>query len=138
MIETQYIHVDTKPDTDIVNITEMVCKIIDKSKITHGIVVIFVPGSTAAISTIEYEKNLINDVKQALNRIVPYNIEYEHHKTWGDDNGASHVRATLNTPSLVVPFVDKRLILGTWQQIVLMDFDTKHRTRKIVLQIIGE
>jgi secondary thiamine-phosphate synthase enzyme len=138
MVETQQIRVNTRANTDLVDITSAVSKAIQRSKIKDGIVVIFIPGSTASISTIEYEPNLIKDVDRALERLAPSDIEYEHHKTWGDENGVSHVRATLQGPSLTVPFKGSELLLGTWQQIVLMDFDTRARDRKIILQIIGD
>lgn len=138
MIETKTISVSTQADTDLIDITNLVSEAIEKSKINNGIVTIFVPGSTASVSTIEYEPNLIKDVKQAVERIVPSNIEYEHHKTWGDDNGKSHVRATLMGPGLTIPFKNKKLMLGTWQQITLIDFDTRSRKREIILQILGE
>jgi secondary thiamine-phosphate synthase enzyme len=138
MVETQKIRVKTKAGTDLVNITDLVAGAVDGSKIKNGVVVIFIPGSTASVSTIEYEPNLIRDVKDALERIVPSDIEYAHHKTWGDDNGVAHVRATFQGPGITVPFTNKRLMLGTWQQIVLMDFDTRSRDREIILQIIGD
>ncbi len=138
MTTTEKIRVKTKAGTDIVDITKLVSKRIEGSKIKDGIVVIFVPGSTASISTIEYEPNLIKDVKDALERIVSSDIEYEHHKTWGDDNGVGHVRATFQGPGITVPFTERRLMLGTWQQIVLMDFDTRPRDREIILQIMGD
>ena len=96
-------------------------------------------GSTASITTIEYEPGLVNyDINEALEKVAPQNGHYEHEKTWHDDNGHAHVRASLLGPSLVVPFVDGQLTLGTWQQIVLIDFDTRSRTRKIICQLIGE
>ncbi|MBU0600028.1 secondary thiamine-phosphate synthase enzyme YjbQ [bacterium] len=138
MVKTERISVKTRAGTDLVNITSLVSKVISDGKIKDGIVVIFVSGSTASVSTIEYEPNLIKDVNQTLEMIANSHLEYEHHKTWGDDNGASHVRATLLGPSLTVPFTNKSLLLGSWQQIILMDFDTKSRNREIILQIIGE
>jgi len=138
MVETKRFKVKTKAGTDLVNITDLVSEAIAGAKIKDGVVVIFVPGSTASISTIEYEPNLVGDVNNALERIIPSDIEYEHHKTWGDYNGVSHVRATLNGPGITVPFADRRLMLGTWQQIVLMDFDTRARDREIILQIMGD
>lgn len=137
-VETYKETIKTKEETDIVDITQLVSEKIEKSKMENGIVTIFVPGSTASISTIEYEPNLIKDVKNALERIAPSDIEYEHHKTWGDKNGKSHVRATLMGPSLTVPFKDKKLLLGTWQQIVLLDFDVPARQREIIIQLLGE
>lgn len=138
MIETKRLVFRTKSGTDIVNITNEVSEEIKKSKINSGIVSVFVTGSTASVSTIEYEPNLIKDVKRALERIAPEGEDYEHHRTWGDDNGSAHVRATLMKPGITIPFKDKKLFLGTWQQIALMDFDTSDREREIVLQIIGD
>jgi len=111
---------------------------VKESGIRNGTATVFVPGSTASVTTIEYEPNLIKDVKKALDRLAPYGKDYEHHKTWGDDNGASHVRAALMGPGITVPFEKGKLLLGTWQQIVLVDFDTGPRKREMVLQINGE
>jgi len=138
MIETRRLALRTKSGTDIIDITGEVSEEIKKSKIKSGIVSVFVTGSTASISTIEYEPNLLKDMKKALDKIAPEKGEYEHHKTWNDDNGSAHVRATLMKPGITVPFKDKKLFLGTWQQIVLLDFDTRDREREIVLQIIGD
>lgn len=138
MVETHTIKLKTKAGTDLINITDLVARKIEKSKIKDGIVTIFIPGSTASLSTIEYEPNLVRDMEEALERIAPAGIAYRHHLTWGDDNGVSHIRATLKGPDLTVPFVNRRLTLGTWQQIVLMDFDTRERTREIILQVLGE
>lgn len=138
MIETKTITLRTKSGTDIIDITNEVSEAVKKSKINSGAVSVFVTGSTASISTLEYEPNLIKDVKRALEKIAPENGDYEHHKTWGDDNGSAHVRACLVKPGITIPFNDKKLLLGTWQQIVLLDFDTRNRERKIVLQIMGD
>jgi len=129
--------VRTRAGTDVVDITRNVSEILAKSRIKSGIACVFVPGSTASVTTIEYEPNLIKDIKKALERIAPEGKDYEHHKTWGDDNGSSHVRACLMKPGIVVPFEDKKLLLGTWQQITLLDFDTRDREREIIVQIIG-
>lgn len=137
MIDIKKIEVETEGDTDIKDITGLVSGAVKKSKPKDGIITIFIPGSTASVSTIEYEPNLVKDVKKAVEKIAPSNIEYEHHKTWGDDNGKSHVRATLMGPSLTVPFKNKELLIGTWQNIVLLDFDTRPRKREIILTIIG-
>jgi secondary thiamine-phosphate synthase enzyme len=104
----------------------------------NGSVLIFVSGSTASVSTMEYEPNLADDVKGVLNDIAPYGRDYKHHETWGDDNGPAHVRATLMGPGLTVPFENGKLLLGTWQQIVVLDFDTRPRSREIVIQVTGE
>jgi secondary thiamine-phosphate synthase enzyme len=138
MIETRIFVMKTKAGTDIIDITPQVSEILGNSKIKSGIVCVFVPGSTASISTLEYEPNLIKDIKRALDKIAPGGGEYEHHKTWGDDNGSAHVRACLLKPGLTVPFENKKLMLGTWQQIALLDFDTRNRERKIIAQVIGE
>jgi secondary thiamine-phosphate synthase enzyme len=138
MIETKKLVFRTKSGTDVVDITREVSETIKKSKIKSGIVSVFVTGSTASVSTIEYEPNLINDVKRALEKIAPEKGEYEHHKTWGDDNGSAHVRATLMKPGISVPFENRKMLLGTWQNIIILDFDTKPREREIVLQIIGD
>ena len=138
MMESHRIHVSSQGRTDIVDITIKVAEIISKSKIKSGIACVFVVGSTASISTLEYEPNLIKDIKRALEKLAPENANYEHHETWGDDNGSAHVRACLMKPSIAVPFENKRLLLGTWQQIALLDFDTRPREREIVVQVVGE
>jgi len=132
------IEVDAKADVDLHDITPQVGKAVHDSGLRDGIVTVFVPGATGAVSTIEYEPGLLKDIPRALERIAPTDIAYEHHKTWGCDNGRSHVRATLIGPSLVVPFTNGSLILGTWQQIVFMNLDTKARRRRVVLQVMGE
>lgn len=137
-VVTRTISVKSKPETDVINITGQVSKALKESKIRNGIVNIFVKGSTASVSTIEFEPNLVKDFENAVERIVPSNVKYKHTETWGDDNGKSHVRATLMGPSLTVPFRDKKLMLGQWQQIVILDFDVPARTREIVLQIVGD
>ena len=137
-VVTKTIQVSTKRDVDLKDITSQVAGIVKKSGLNDGIVTIFVPGATGSVSTIEYEPGLLKDIPKALERIAPSDIDYEHHKTWGCDNGKSHVRATFLGPGLVVPFADSKLILGTWQQIVFMDFDTKARNRKVVVQVMGE
>jgi secondary thiamine-phosphate synthase enzyme len=137
-VYTSDIEVYVEADGAMVNITPEVSRMVSKSGIGDGVVTIFVPGATGAVSTIEYEPGLLKDFPRALERIAPSGMDYEHHKTWGCDNGRSHVRATLIGPSLCVPFKEGRLILGTWQQIVFMNLDTRARKRRIVLQIMGE
>ena len=137
-VETRFLSVKTKGDLDIIDITKMVTGELKKSKIASGIVAIFCPGSTASISTIEFEPNLVKDFSEAVERIIPSDIMYRHRETWGDNNGKSHVRATLMGPGITVPFNERRLLLGKWQQIALLDFDVPPRERKIVLQIVGE
>jgi len=137
-IVTKRISVDLQADGDIADISEMVQDAVSNSGMRNGIVTIFTLGSTGAVSTTEYEPGLKKDIPRALERIAPSNIDYEHHKTWHDDNGRSHVRSTIIGTSLVVPFVDGRLTLGTWQQIVVMNLDTSPRRREVILQIMGE
>lgn len=122
----------------MVNITDEVENVVKESKINDGIATVFVPGSTAAVTTIEYEPGLLNDFPNMLERIAPENTTYEHEQMWHDGNGHSHVRASLLGPSLTVPFTNKQLTLGTWQQIVLIELDTRSRDRSLVVQLIGE
>ena len=137
-VVTKNITFQTKGNCDIIDITSQVAKGIQESEVSNGIVTLFISGSTAGLTTIEYEPNLLFDFKQMWDRVIPQNIPYEHNKTWGDGNGHSHVRASLLSASLTIPFVDRRLTLGTWQQIVFIDFDNRPRSRKMVLQIMGE
>jgi secondary thiamine-phosphate synthase enzyme len=135
---TKVITVSSNGEGDMIDITRQTDESIKASGLQDGIVTIFVPGSTASITTIEYEVGLKKDFPKMLARIAPSEIEYEHDNTWHDGNGHSHVRASLVGPSLTVPFKNKSLMLGTWQQIVLIEMDTRPRERKIVLQIVGE
>ncbi len=137
-VETKEISLQSRGDCDIIDITSQVANAVTESKINNGIVTLFVSGSTAGITTIEYEPNLLSDFKSMWKRAVPENIPYEHNKTWGEGNGHSHVRASVLGASLVIPFVNKRLTLGTWQQIVFVDFDNRPRRREIVVQVLGE
>ena len=132
------IQIKSKSENDIIDITDQVSKIVKESKIENGVVIVFVVGSTAAITTIEYEPGLQQDFPKMLSRLVPKEIEYSHDNTWHDGNGHSHVRASLIGPSLTIPFIAGHLTLGTWQQIVLLEMDTRPRERKIILQVIGE
>jgi len=133
---TKNISLEMKAETDIADITLQ--RAVLESKLKNGIVTVFIPGSTGAVSTMEYEPGLLKDIPRALEVIAPSNIDYEHHKTWHDDNGKSHVRSTFIGSSLVVPFIDGELTLGTWQQIVVMNLDTSPRRRDVVIQIMGE
>jgi len=138
MVKTETIKVKTKGNCDVVNITEQVSEVVAQSDIREGTVTVFNVGSTAGITTTEYEPGLVNyDIEAAFEKIAPENARYEHEETWHDDNGHAHVRASLLGPSLSVPVVDGRLTLGTWQQIILVDFDTRPRTRAIICQMIG-
>jgi len=135
---SETISVSTKGETDIINITDDVSKIVEKSGIKNGIGCVFVPGATGAITTIEYEPGLLQDLPKALERLFPKNIEYKHHETWQDGNGHSHVRASIIGPSLTVPIKNGKLILGTWQQIVFVELDVRKRKREIIVQIVGD
>jgi len=137
-VKTQSMKIETKGETDLIDITRKVENFVKDSGITSGIVTVFVPGSTAGITTIEYESGAIRDFQKAIERIAPKSIHYDHDARWGDGNGYSHIRAALLGPSITVPFSSSRLLLGTWQQIVLVDFDNRSRRRDVILQIIGE
>ncbi len=137
-IKTENITCSTKGYTDIINITNEVQSAIEKNAVKNGIVTVFVPGSTGGMTTVEYESGLIKDFPAVLEKIAPYKAHYEHNATWGDANGASHVRASLIGPSITIPVNDGKLTLGTWQQIIFIDFDTHPRNRTLILQILGE
>ena len=132
------INIKTNGEVDIIDITGEIQNSIGKSKLKDGIVCIFVAGSTGTLTTIEYEPGLKKDLPQALEKIAPKGIYYNHHETWHDDNGHSHVRASIMGPSITVPFRNKKLIHGTWQQIVFVELDTSPRNREIIVQIVGE
>jgi len=138
MVFTETIALNTKGLCDMINITGQVAAIVTQSLITNGLVNVFCPGSTGSITTIEYESGALQDLKKALERIAPADIPYQHDERWGDGNGFSHVRAALMKPSLSVPVVSGRLTLGTWQQIVLIDFDNRARHRELVVLVTGE
>jgi len=121
IIQTDEIHVSTKGEGDIIDITHEVEESIRRSNLNKGLICVFVPGSTGAVTTMEYESGLKKDIPEILNRIAPKNIPYHHHETWHDDNGSSHVKASLIGPCLTVPFNNKKLVLGRWQQIVFLD-----------------
>ena len=137
-VKTSTIQVKSGPDMDIIDITEHVQRLVRESGLKSGTATVFVPGSTASVTTTEFEPNLNRDLKDAAERLVPSDIKYQHHKTWGDENGKSHIRASLFGPGLSVPFVSGKLCLGTWQQVVVLDFDVPSRSREVVIQIIGE
>jgi len=136
--QSKAIRINTKGNCDMIDITGQIAKEIAESNINSGIATIFITGSTAGVTTIEYESGVIRDYKDMWDRNVPLNISYQHDQRWGDGNGYSHVRASLQSPSLVVPFDNKKMMLGTWQQIVVVDFDNRARSREIVLQLLGE
>ena len=135
---TETVEISSKIGTDIIDITGLVGQHLAQSGIINGTVVLFVPGSTGALTTIEYESGVIRDLAEAIERLVPRDIPYAHDQRWGDGNGYSHVRAALLGPSLHIPVVDGRLSLGTWQQIVLINFDNRARRRRLIIQVMGE
>ncbi len=137
-VETTNIRFSTRGDCDIIEITDWVQKKIKETKISDGAVVIFVPGATGGLTTIEYEPGLVKDFQEAWERWAPRRLNYQHDRRWHDGNGHAHIRASLLGASLTVPFRGKELLLGTWQQIVFVDFDNRPRQREVILQIIGE
>ena len=137
-IVTEKYSINTKGNCDIINITDDVRKLIAKSKLNSGNATVFVVGSTASISTIEYEPGLQKDMPQLLEKLIPSKQKYLHNDTWGDHNGHAHLRSTLFGCSQTIPFLKGDLLLGTWQQIILMDFDDRPRSRKVIVQLIGE
>ncbi len=132
------IKLQTEGEGDMIDMTSQLSNIVKESKIKNGTVTIFVSGSTAAVTTIEYESGLIHDFPVMLSRIVPKDIEYEHDNTWHDGNGHSHVRSSLIGPSITIPIIHGKLTLGTWQQVVLLEMDTRSRNRTVILQIMGK
>ncbi|MDH5391459.1 MAG: secondary thiamine-phosphate synthase enzyme YjbQ [Candidatus Bathyarchaeota archaeon] len=137
-VKTKQLSIHTKGEGDILDVTGAVAEAVVETRLKNGIVTVFVPGSTGALTTIEYEPGLLKDFPNMLERIAPKNLVYEHEKRWHDGNGHSHVRASLIGPSLTVPFANGRLTLGTWQQIIFMELDVHSRVRNIILQIMGE
>ena len=135
---TGSVSLSTISDTDIHDITDAIASVISNSGLKAGTVTIFCPSSTSALTTIEYESGAVSDLKRLFDEIVPQNREYAHNARWHDGNGHSHTRAALLGPSLTIPFVEGRLTLGTWQQVIFVDFDNKPRRRELVLQMIGE
>jgi len=135
---TKGLRIETNGDTDLIDITSEVARGVSESGVSSGTVTVFIPGSTAGVTTIEYEGGAIRDFQEAIERIAPKDMGYHHDARWGDGNGYSHVRAALQGASLTVPFASSRLLLGTWQQIIVVDFDNRPRSREIILQIIGE
>ena len=138
MVITQEVHLDTQGHCDIQDITAHVARAARDSGLQAGTVTVFCPGATGGLTTIEYESGALADLREVFDEIAPPDRDYRHHLRWGDDNGHSHVRAALVGPSLTVPFVDGRLTLGTWQQIVFLDFDTGPRSRRLIVQMMGE
>jgi secondary thiamine-phosphate synthase enzyme len=138
MIKTYEITRRTTAKTDIIDLTDEIVEKLADSGVNAGQVLVFTPGSTAAVTTIEHEPGVLNDLRAAIERLAPEDIHYDHDARWGDGNGYSHVRSALIGGSFTVPVVDGRLVLGTWQQVVLLDFDNRGRQRRIVIQVSGE
>jgi secondary thiamine-phosphate synthase enzyme len=137
-IITETFPVSTNGNSEVIDITDDVTRILASHKVQEGSLIVFVAGSTASVSTTEFEPGLRKDIPEALNRLVPEKSRYHHDDTWGDGNGHAHVRASLMSPSLTVPFSRGELLLGTWQQIVLVDHDNRPRDRTIIVQLTGE
>jgi secondary thiamine-phosphate synthase enzyme len=137
MILTRRLQLKTQGDNDVLNVTGMVEAEVAASGVRDGTATLFLPGSTAGLTTVEYEPGLVSDLREAFDRLVPRALVYRHNLSEGDDNGHSHVRASLLGPSLVIPFEGGRMVLGTWQQIVMIDFDVRPRSRELVVQIAG-
>ncbi len=138
MTYSETISISTKGFSDIIDITDRVDSVVERSAIKEGLATVFCPGSTGGITTIEYESGVLRDLQKVIEKIVPSDVPYEHDRRWGDGNGFSHVRAALMKPSLSVPILKGRLALGTWQQIVFIDFDNRKRERHLIVQIVGE
>ena len=138
MVHTGRFVLSTKGFCDIVDVTGKVAAEAENSGIENGSVTVFCPGSTCSVTTIEYEPGVVRDLTRVIEALVPSNVPYEHDRRWGDGNGFSHVRAALLKPSLTIPFLKKKMALGTWQQIVFIDFDNRKRSREIIVQVIGE
>ena len=137
-VVTKTINIKTKGNCDIVDVTRNISREVLSSSLVNGNVTVFIQGSTAGITTIEFEDGLVSDFEAMWARLIPQNITYKHNERWGDSNGFSHIRASLLGASLTIPFKDKKLLLGTWQQVVVVDFDNRPRSREIVIQLQGE
>ena len=137
-VKSLSIQISTRGDADIHDITDLVSSCVIQSGLKDGTVTIYCPSSTSGLTTIEYESGALSDLKRLFDEIIPPDREYAHNARWGDGNGHSHIRASLLGPSLTVPFVNGRLTLGTWQQIIYVDFDNRPRKRELILQLIGE
>ena len=138
MVKTGSIQLSTRGNADVQDITMQIAQVVNESELRNGTVTIFCPSSTSALTTIEYESGCITDLRRLFDEIIPQNREYAHNARWHDGNGHSHIRAALLGPSLTIPFVEGDLTLGTWQQVIYVDFDVRSRHRELVLQIIGE
>jgi secondary thiamine-phosphate synthase enzyme len=137
-VESQELRFRTRREGEILDITDQTQRVVDSSKLKNGVVTLFVPGSTGALTTIEYEPGLLTDFPSALENLAPKDAFYEHENRWRDGNGHSHIRASMIGPDLSVPFRDKKLALGTWQQIVFLELDVRPRDRTVIIQLVGE
>ncbi len=137
-VQTRTLSLQTRGRGHILDITQAVAKLVAESRLKEGVATLFVPGSTASLTTMEFEPGLVKDMAGLFERLAPSGGDYAHHETGGDDNGASHIRASVLGPSLAVPFSNGRLVLGTWQQVVFIDFDTRPRAREVIVQVMGE
>ncbi len=137
-VSTRLIKIHSKGENDMIDLTGEISNFVKNSGISNGTVTVFVSGSTGSVTTIEYEPGLIKDFPEMLGRIAPQDLDYDHEQMWHDGNGHSHVKASLMGPSLTIPFIEGELCLGTWQQIVFLELDTRSRTRNLISQIIGE
>ncbi|MFZ0534816.1 MAG: secondary thiamine-phosphate synthase enzyme YjbQ [Anaerolineales bacterium] len=137
-VKLNHIFLTTQGNTDIIDITQKVIECVDSSTLSNGLVTIFCPSSTSGVTTLEYEAGVQQDLKRLFNEIAPIEYDYQHNEAWHDGNGHSHIRAAILKASLTVPLTEGRMTLGTWQQIVYIDFDTRPRKREIIVQIIGE
>ena len=138
MIRTIQFALQTRGHCDVKDVTSSVSEALTSSGLQEGQATVFVAGSTAGVTTVEFEPGLVKDLNVFFQKIIPEGPDYHHHDTWGDDNGSSHVRAALLKPSLTIPFVKGKLLLGTWQQVVVIDFDTRPRNRDVIVQLAGE
>ena len=138
MVKTLTLQLNTRGQADVHDLTDQIAESLPGTGILTGTVTVFCPSSTSAVTTIEYESGAVSDLRRLFDEVLPVNREYAHNARWGDGNGHSHIRAALLGPSLTVPFVDQHLVLGTWQQIIYVDFDVRPRSRQIILQVMGE
>jgi len=138
MIRTIQFALQTRGHCDVKDVTSTVSEALKSSGLQEGHATVFVAGSTAGVTTVEFEPGLVKDLNEFFQKIIPEGPDYHHHDTWGDDNGSSHVRAALLKPSLTIPFVKSKLLLGTWQQVVVIDFDTRPRNRDVIVQLVGD
>jgi len=138
MVKTEEIRFRTKGNGHIINLTEDLAQCVKESGITSGTATVFTPSATSGLTTIEYEPGLLKDLPEFMEKIIPSNVSYKHDETWHDGNGFSHLRSALIGPDITIPFAGGKLILGTWQQVVFLDFDNRSRERRVVVQIMGE